>query len=233
MNVQPIIINVIAHLGRMAFRTPPPKIEFGPLYDALPKADYRAVLSTSIDVEADTTSCPPAGSTAVANIPVTTITPREESIQQTGCISCSRSHLSTVSGSLAESLRFAREGGIEHPEVQRRLMLAEDEINIMERVDLAPDALAKSPPMERRLAEEYLPKIRALRQNIGAVMSPEALGKIAAEASVLSQEFRLRALQLKGVDLTPVLHLANKVEAGEMTMDEAKEALKELLPEEE
>ncbi len=228
MNVQPIIFNAIAHLGRMALRTPPPKIEFGPLYDALPKADYQAIQSTSVDIEPAETKVSPA-----RNVPVSTITPRDESIQQTGCISCSRSHLSTVSGSLSESLRFAREGGIEHPEVQRRLMLAEDEINILERVDLAPDALAKSPPMERRLAEEYLPKIRSLRQNIGAVTSTEALEKIAADASILSQEFRLRALQLKGVDLTPILHLANKVEAGEMTMDEAKEALKEMLPEEE
>ena len=52
----------------------------------------------------------------------------------TGCLDCSRSHLSAVSGSLAEALRFARKDGVEHPEVQRRISLAEDELTMMERI---------------------------------------------------------------------------------------------------
>jgi len=151
----------------------------------------------------------------------------------TACLSCSRSHLSTVSGALTEGLRFARgdPAGIMHPEVQRRIMLSEDEINIMERIDLAPDALAASPPEERTVAEEYLPRIRTLRQDIGNITSVEQLQETAAEASVLGQEFRLRILQLQGTDLNPIVELAKKVEAGEITMEEAKERVKELLPE--
>lgn len=149
----------------------------------------------------------------------------------TACVSCTRSHLSTVSGALGEALRFAREDGIAHPEVQRRILLSEDEINIMERIDLAPDALAASPPEEKQLVTEYLPRIRKLRQEMGEITSLEKLEEVAAEASILGQEFRLRALQLRGVDLNPVMELARKVQAGEISMDEAKDKLKEILPE--
>lgn len=151
----------------------------------------------------------------------------------TACLACSRSHLSTVSGALNESLRFAREQGLTSPEVQKRLMMAEDEINIMERIDLSAEALQKSPPEEAEVAREYLPRIRKLRQDMGQIVSVDELEKTASDASVLGQEFRLRALQLKGVDLNPVLALAKRVQAGEITLDQAKAELKRLLPEEE
>lgn len=151
----------------------------------------------------------------------------------TACLSCSRSHLSTVSGALGESLRFARgdPAGISHPEVQRRVMLAEDEILMLERIDLAADALEKASPEEKAVALEYLPRIRSLRQNIGNISSVEQLQETAAEASVLGQEFRLRLLQLEGMDLSPIISLAKAVEEGSMTMEEAKSRVKELLPE--
>lgn len=151
----------------------------------------------------------------------------------TACLSCSRSHLSTVSGSLTEALRFARSDGVRHPEVQRRIMLAEDELNIMERIDLAPDALAQASPEEAKVAREYLPKIRKLRQQIGNISSNNDLEQVASDASVLGQEFRLRHLQVRGVDLNPVLELAKQVQAGEITMAEAKEKLRDYLPDEE
>src|SRR3990167_7169270 len=44
---------------------------------------------------------------------------------------CSRDHWSTVVASLNEAMRFARSDGINHPEVQRRIELASDELNIM------------------------------------------------------------------------------------------------------
>lgn len=158
--------------------------------------------------------------------------PTEEAVT-TACLSCSRSHLSTVSGALGESLRFARgdPSGIRHPEVQRRIMLAEDEILMLERIDLSADSLIKSPPGERAIALEYLPRIRNLRQNIGDISSVEQLGEVAAEASILGQEFRLAILQGKGMDLSPIISLARAVEEGSMTMQEAKERVKELLPE--
>lgn len=202
---------------------PPPKrpvIDYTSLREALPKYEFPKVAATEIKIKTEPVSTPKVAEVQQADV-------------STGCISCSRSHLSTVSGALSESLRFARSDSIKSPEVQRRLMMAEDEINIMERIDLAPDALEKSPPEEKALAEEYLPRIRKLRQDIGQIASVEELERTAAEASILGQEFRLRALQLKGVDLNPVMELAKKVQAGELSIEEAKAKLKEILPEEE
>lgn len=237
-----IFFRVLELVPRFLPKKPPPKLDFGPLYEALPPVPQYLPPGEATVAPAHTSPelsrYRPAEEEKEEIVATSSAAREMEKMaeadrQQTGCIACSRSHLSTVSGALGESLRFAREDGISHPEVQRRLMLAEDEINIMERIDLAPDALAASPPEERQLAEEYLPRIRALRQDMGVVSSVENLEKVAADASVLGQEFRLRHLQLKGVDLNPVMELAKKVQAGEMPIEEAKERLRELLPEEE
>ena len=226
MDTTQIIIAAIQVLPRFFPRPKPPIIDYSPLREALhnielvPKETTSEISPIQIGV----------------SIPARLESPTQEEQAQdvsTSCISCSRSHLSTVSGALGESLRFARESGITHPEVQRRIMLSEDEINIMERVDLAPDALARSPTEEQQLANEYLPRIRELRQNLGQITSVEKLQQTAAEASMLAQEFRLRHLQLQGVDLSPVMELAKRVQTGELTMEQAKTQLREMLPEEE
>lgn len=216
------ILQAIQVIPRFIPGPKPPALDYKALIEAVPKSEIYPTLAH------DKTIYNNKRPVALSSIYST-----EEGPQQTGCISCSRSHLSTVSGALSESLRFAREGGIQHPEVQRRIMLSEDEINIMERIDLAPDALAKSPADEAKLAQEYLPHIRSLRQDIGAIKSLEELESLAARASLLSQEFRLRQLQLKGVDLNPVIALAKEVQAGRISMDDAKRKLRELLPDEE
>ena len=111
--------------------------------------------------------------------------------------------------------------------------MAEQEINVMERIDLSPQKLQELPALEAEMAREYLPKIRVLRQDMGNIESVDALEKCTANASVLGQEFRLRHLQTKGVDLNPVVDLARRVKAGELTIEEAKARLKTMLPDEE
>jgi hypothetical protein len=150
----------------------------------------------------------------------------------TACLSCSRSHLATIAGGLGEAVRFARGDpqGITHPESLSRIQKAEEEINILERIDLSPEALAASPEEERAVAEEYLPRIRQLRQAIGDLSTFPELEKVAGDASILGQEFRLRHLQLKGVDLNPVVALAHKVQNGELSIEEAKAKLREIIP---
>ena len=219
-----IFFRALELLPRFLPQRKPPVIDYTSLSKYLPgTVDLPQFKATELGIQAVEIAAHPI---AVAQPPLSS---REVA---TGCLACSRSHLSTVSGALGESLRFAREGGIIHPEVQRRLNLAEDEINIMERIDLAADAIQRSPPEEQELARHFLPKIRELRQNLGAIKTVEELEKTASEASILGQEFRLRHLQSKGVNLNPVLELAKKVQAGEMTMAEAKEKLKTMLPEE-
>ncbi len=151
----------------------------------------------------------------------------------TACMSCTRSHLATVAGLLGEALRFARSDGLASQEVAYRLNKAEQELNVMERIDLAPEKLQDMAPAEAEMAREYLPKLRALRQQVGEIGDIEGLEKSAAESSVLGTELRLRKLQVSGVDLNPVVDLARRVKAGEISMEEAKAKLKLMLPDEE
>ena len=162
---------------------------------------------------------------AVEEQPITETSPT----QRVACVGCSRAHLATISGTLSEALRFAREGGIGHPEVQRRILAAEEEISVMERFDLAPDAIAASPQVDQVIVHRYLPDIRSLRQAIGDIKSVEDLEVTAAQAQNLGQAFRMAALKGKGVDIDKIAALARKVQAGEMDMDEAKAKVREML----
>jgi len=231
MDTVSIIFRAIELIPKFLPGKKPPVIDYTPIMEALPKySELPGFKAKSIEIKTGQPEHVDYPELATMPGAAKVVTTREVS---TACLSCSRSHLSTVSGALGESLRFARENGIGDPEVQRRLMLAEDEINIMERIDLSADALAKAKPEERQVAEEYLPKIRAIRQKLGSITSLKELEDTAAEASVLGQEFRLRHLQLQGVNLNPVLDLARKVQSGELSMDEAKMRLKTILPDEE
>ena len=103
----------------------------------------------------------------------------------------------------------------------------------MERIDLAPDALAALSPEEKELAEAVLVRGRGLRQELGEVKDLEGLERVAASASLFRQEFRLRYLQLKGIDLKPVMEVVRQVQEGKMSMGEGREKVKALLPQEE
>lgn len=236
-----IILEVVKILPNFIPKPKPPRADYSELIEAIPRTKFPPVSSpilaelktAPIDIphiEAEKlTTQEPVGEISGNE---QSETPGMERVD-TACISCSRSHLATIAGGLGEAVRFARGDpqGVAHPEAIRRIQKAEEEINIMERIDLSPEALAGSPPEEREVAEEYLPRIRKLRQDIGNIGSFENLESVAGDASMLGQEFRLRALQLKGVDLNPVVELAKKVQRGELTMQEAKEKLKEILPE--
>jgi hypothetical protein len=150
----------------------------------------------------------------------------------TSCIACSRSHMATIAGALDESMRFAREGGVTDPEVLRRLDVAEREINIMERIDLSPEAIQNSPPKDQAMAREFLPKIRRLRQDIGQITSVDQLERTASDASILTHEFRLRQMEQNGANLNPIIELAKRVQAGEISMEEARQQVKQYLPKE-
>ena len=100
----------------------------------------------------------------------------------------------------------------------------------MERIDLSPEAVHNSPPKDQELAKYFLPKIRELRQNLGNVASVDDLEKTAADASVLSHEFRLKRMEQNGVDLNPIVELAKKVQAGEITVEEARVQVRQYLP---
>ena len=116
----------------------------------------------------------------------------------TACLACTADHLSTLTASLNEAMRFARDGGIDQDEVQRRLLLATDELNICERIDLAPDATAALGPKEREVAKWVLPQLRKLRHSLKEVNSPEDLEQVAAVALETRQAYTARYKQAKG-----------------------------------
>ncbi len=243
IDITSIVLKVVEILPNFLPRPKAPVADYSELIAALPKTEFpplrvsgldelrtKEIVIPKIDVQPPDIE-PKRIETA---IPVESSSTRGEPVS-TACLSCSRSHLATIAGGLGEAVRFARGDprGIQHPEAVMRVQKAEEEIGIMERIDLSPESLLASPPEEREVAEEYLPRIRELRQGIGDMGSFEDLERVAADASLLGQEFRLRHLQLKGVDLSPVVDLAQKVQRGELSMLEAKAQLKDLLPEEE
>ena len=230
MDTLTVIFKALEVLPRFMPQPKPPTFDYSSLRQYYPHLTDAGALATEVKVEA-----PIKTESPVINIAPKTIIskPQKEEDVSTSCMSCSRSHLSTVSGALNEALRFARDEGMGSTQVQKRLMKAEDEINVMERFDLSAEAIQNSPEKEQELARAYLPRIRKLRQEIGQTASVEALEKTSAEASVLGQEFRLSLLQAKGVDLNPILSLAKRVQAGEISLDDAKAQLKQILPEEE
>ena len=107
----------------------------------------------------------------------------------TACIPCSRDHLSVASSALSEAIRFARDKGIRDPEVLRRIRIALDELNAMERIDLAPDETARLKGAEKELAGWTLKQSRNLRHAITAIKDVETMEQAAARASAVTEEF--------------------------------------------
>ncbi len=241
VDITAIILKAVEIIPNFIPRPKPPKTDYSSMIEAVPRIKYPAAdFSSLYEVKTDeiplpvidkptTGEAPRAVDTAISVEP----TDVRGEVVSTACLSCSRSHLATIAGGLGEAVRFARgdQRGIMHPEAIMRIQKAEEEANILERIDLSPEALLASPPEEKAVAEEYLPRIRKLRQGIGDLGSFDDLEQVAADASILGQEFRLRHLQIKGVDLNPVIQLAQKVQRGELSMADAKAKLKDLLPE--
>lgn len=119
------------------------------------------------------------------------------------CIACARSHISTVSALLKESLRFARTEGVSHYEVQRRLQACEEEITALERFDWSPEAVLNSPKTEQEVIHKLQPKLRELRQSISTIFSTEELERVAAIAGNLSTEFRMLVLNMHNTHNNP------------------------------
>lgn len=114
----------------------------------------------------------------------------------TACLPCSKNHFSTVSASLNEAIRFARTGGIQHPEVIRRIGIAIDELNIMERIDLSPENIVKLSENEREIANWALIKSRELRHMLDELETLDDLEKTAAKASEIRTEFLTKLWKL-------------------------------------
>lgn len=110
----------------------------------------------------------------------------------TACLPCSRDHLSVTSSALDEAMRFARDKGVNHPEVLRRIRIALGELNMMERIDLAPEETAKLKGAEKEIATWTLNQSRNLRHAITAIKDVGTMEQTAAQASAFTEEFMSR-----------------------------------------
>lgn len=115
---------------------------------------------------------------------------------------CSRDHFSTASAALNEALRFARKEGINHIEVQRRLGMALDELNICERIDLAAETIERLDGREKEVALEAANDSRDLRHDITAIKTPDDLQKASAQASNIRTKFMTNIFELSTKDGT-------------------------------
>jgi len=140
------------------------------------------------------------------DVPETPITiPQTDSTEEkveggTACLPCSRDHFSTVSGALGEAMRFARKDGIKHPEVQRRLGMALDELNMLERIDLSDEQMVTLKGKEKQLAAWGLTSSRELRHQITTVQSVDDLERASSDASSIRTDFMRKLWDVASID---------------------------------
>jgi hypothetical protein len=113
------------------------------------------------------------------------------------CVECARAHLATISGSLKEAVRFARDDGVLCYEVQTRLSTSEEEIAALERYDWTPEKIVNSPEEEQQVINEFLPRVRRLRQDIIIIHTLVDLVKCAADAGNIHNEYRIKIITMK------------------------------------
>ena len=112
--------------------------------------------------------------------PTTEESPSEEQDIATACVPCAIGHYAGAAKLLNEAIRF-REDGIESSQVLDDIAGAIGELNAMERVDLTPERLQKTPGWERAIADEALRESRKLRHRLEGISSMEEIEKAAAD----------------------------------------------------
>ena len=110
--------------------------------------------------------------------------------------------ITLASGNCKEALRFAREDGMAHPEVQVRLADAQAALDELERHDLRPEVLVAMSPDERRAVEVLLPEIRRARQGLhnapdGGPPTVESLTDAAAKLGELGTQARVLEVSVR------------------------------------
>ena len=98
----------------------------------------------------------------------------------TACVPCALGHYSGAARLLNEAFRF-RDDGITSNQVLDDIAGAIGELNAMERVDLTPERLQKTPQWERTIADEALRESRKLRHRLEGISSMEEIEKAAGD----------------------------------------------------
>lgn len=100
----------------------------------------------------------------------------------TACVACCSDHFSTCAGLISdEAMRMVRRKGIQDREVIQRILACGDQLNAMERDDLASSKIQELPPWEKELAIYALNKGAEIRHLLNNISSVEDLEKAATE----------------------------------------------------
>lgn len=145
----------------------------------------------------------------------------------TACKPCTSDHFSTCAGALSEALRFARSGKVSDYEVQRRISLCVDELNIWERIDVSPEVLPRMTPDEKVFVRKWLPRGRELRHDLNEITTLEDLEAVAAKTKIMALEARQDMAALQPPVMKQIQSLADEVKSGKITKEEALTRLKE------
>ena len=131
-----------------------------------------------------TTTAPQAADKAPPEQKTTNFTQEPETAPQqeiaTACVPCAIGHYAGAARLLNEAMRF-RDDGIESNQVIDDIAGAIGELNAMERVDLTPERLQKTPDWERAIADEALRESRKLRHRLEGIGSMEEIERAAAD----------------------------------------------------
>ena len=125
-------------------------------------------------------SRPPPSASSPSKLPPEE-TPQTQEIA-TACVPCALGHFSRSAGALEEAMRF-KDQGITSNEILDRVGGVLKEQNTLERYDLTPEKLQRSPPWEREIAEKALFESRRVRHVLEGLESIEQLETVAAETA--------------------------------------------------
>lgn len=146
----------------------------------------------------------------------------------TACTICGSNHFSTVAGGLSEAMRFARDGGMRHPEVIARILGSQNELNAFERWDGELEMVVKLPQDEKLIMDEQLIASRNLRHQLDAVRSVADLEAAALEAATKRKDFGERLYLLRLSKLTPEENEDIKKRAAAVQAELGQEAEREM-----
>ena len=166
-------LNIIANLAN---RIPFERVLFPPRDRARALEEFASTMTAPVAPK----EAPPEQKTTPTIIPQEPETvPQQEDIA-TACVPCAIGHYAGAAKLLNEAIRF-RDDGIESSQVLDDIAGAIGELNAMERVDLTPERLQKTPGWERTIADEALRESRKLRHRLESISSMEEIEKAAAD----------------------------------------------------
>jgi len=131
----------------------------------------------------ETPATPPESQEKTSSPATATETSDEETVAgeiATACVPCAIGHFAGAAKLLNEAIRF-RDDGIESNQVLDDIAGTIGELNAMERVDLTPERLQRTPAWERAIADEALRESRKLRHRLEGISSMEEIEKAAAD----------------------------------------------------